>query len=97
MLVWLVRREPEASVNRVLPDPVRWTWWLALPLVLVIAWAWGLSVFGPLDVGFTVAHLGYRVLPPACAVWGAATIVLGIVVQDLRRQSLAERPGSASD
>ncbi|WP_342000392.1 DUF4184 family protein [Microbacterium sp. LWH7-1.2] len=97
MLMWLWRREPAASVDRVLPAPVRWTWWLALPLVLVIAWAWGLSVFGPLDGDFTASHLGYRVLPPACAVWGAATIVLCIVVQDLRRKSLAERPASAPD
>jgi hypothetical protein len=52
----------------------------------VIAWLVGLTAFGPLDGEFTVAHLAYRVLPPACAVWGALTVALCIVVQVLRRR-----------
>jgi hypothetical protein len=81
MLLWLVRRQAEASVARALPGWVRWTWWLSLPTVLVIAWLWGLAVFGPLDDDFTVVHLAYRVLPPACALWGATTVVLCIGTQ----------------
>ena len=81
MLVWLVRRRPEASVARTLPAWVRWTWWLSLPACLLAAWLWGLGAYGPLDDDFTAAHLAYRVLPPACAVWGALTLVLCVVVQ----------------
>ena len=87
MLVWLRRRGVAASVPRVLPDAARWAWWLSLPATLVIAWVWGLGVFGPLDGDFTVAHLGYRVLPPACAVWGLTTLVLCLVVQFVRRRA----------
>ena len=91
MLVWLVRRDTEASVIRVLPSWVRVAWWVSLPVVLLIAWGWGLTVFGPLDAEFTVAHLAYRVLPPACALWGALTIVLCVVIQLLRRRSATAR------
>ncbi|WP_203582148.1 DUF4184 family protein [Microbacterium hibisci] len=90
MVAWLARRRGAASVIRVLPDAVRWVWWLSLPLVLVAAWGWGLAVSGGLDDEFTAAHLGYRVLPPACAIWGAVTVALCIVVQ-LRR---ARRSGN---
>ncbi|WP_194408856.1 DUF4184 family protein [Microbacterium cremeum] len=87
MLVWLVRRRPEASVARALPAAVRWTWWISLPACLLVAWLWGLGAYGALDDGFTVAHLAYRVLPPACAVWGAATLVLCVVVQSTRTRA----------
>lgn len=89
-LVWLVRRRPEASVARAVPDGVRWACWVSLPACLVIAWLWGLGACGPLDDDFTVAHLAYRVLPPACALWGAATLVLCIAVQ-----TIAVRAGSS--
>lgn len=91
MLRWLVRRPSEASVSRVLSNRVRWVWWLSLPVVLVAAWVWGLGVFGPLDDEFTVAHLAYRVLPPACAVWAALTLVLCVVVQVARRRASVVR------
>ncbi|WP_127820055.1 DUF4184 family protein [Microbacterium sp. CPCC 204701] len=81
LLVWLIRRRPEASFARAVPAWVRWTWWLSLPACLLMAWLWGLGAHGPLDEDFTVAHLAYRVLPPACAVWGAATAGLCVVVQ----------------
>ena len=84
ILVWLARREVAASVSRVLLPWIRWSWWVSLPVVLAGAWLWGLAVFGPLDAEFTVAHLGYRVLPTACAVWGALTLVLCVVVQVTR-------------
>lgn len=83
MLVWLLRRVPEAAPRRVLAAWVRWAWWLSLPGCLAVAWFWGLVVQGPPDDDFTAAHLAYRVLPPACAVWGAATVVLCIAVQAL--------------
>jgi len=84
LLVWLARRPASASILRILPDGVRWCWWLSLPVVLVIAWCWGYAVFGPFDAAFTPAHLGYRVLPPACAVWGVATLALCVGIQALR-------------
>ncbi|UUT36748.1 hypothetical protein [Microbacterium elymi] len=63
-----------------------WAWLLALPVVLVVAWVAGLVVLGPLTAQFTVQHLAYRVLPPACAVWAALTILLAIAVPALRRR-----------
>jgi hypothetical protein len=80
---WLRGRRVEASVPCLLPSWARWTWWLSLPVILIVAWVIGLAVYGPLDGAFTFQHLGYRVLPPACAVWGLATAVLAVVVQVL--------------
>ena len=54
----------------------------------------GLAVYGPLDEEFTVAHLAYRVLPPACALWGVVTLVLCVAVQlrpSLRRVATRRR------
>jgi len=84
MLVWLSRRRVTASIAPILPTWLRWCWWLSLPIVLVVTWCWGFVVFGPFDAAFTPSHLGYRVLPPACAVWGAATVALCLAVQALR-------------
>lgn len=97
-IVWLARREVAAeTVRRVVPDAVRRVWWLSLPLVLVAAWTGGLLALGPLDAEFTVAHLAYRVLPPACAVWGAATLALCVAVQIMaRRRVAAERAQEAA-
>ncbi|KAA9149757.1 DUF4184 family protein [Microbacterium lushaniae] len=88
-LGWLSRRRP-APVDRVLPAALRMAWWVSLPVVLISAWLVGLAVLGPLDADFTAAHLAYRVLPPACAVWGLATAALcaGILV---RRRAGAPR------
>ena len=84
-----------ASVPCLLPSWVRWSWWLSLPAILVAAWMIGLAAYGPLDADFTVAHLAYRVLPPACALWGVITLALCIAVQLLRARirqaSAAER------
>ncbi|MFE7846360.1 DUF4184 family protein [Microbacterium sp. NPDC057407] len=84
MMVWLSRRDATGQVARVLPHGVRWAWWASLPVVLLVAWAGGLAVLGPIDSDFTVAHLAYRVLPPACAAWGLATAVLCAAVQRRR-------------
>jgi hypothetical protein len=81
---WLSKRNAAASIARALPSWVRWAWWLSLPAALVIGWVYGLAVYGPLDDEFTFRHLAYRVLPPACAAWGAVTLVLCIVVQAMR-------------
>ncbi|MFJ4046620.1 DUF4184 family protein [Microbacterium sp. NPDC089987] len=86
-LIWL-RRRPVERLPRMLPAWARWIWMLSLPAILIAAWVVGLLAFGPLDASFTVQHLAYRVLPPACGLWGAATLVLslGIVVASARRR-----------
>lgn len=86
--LWL-RRRVAVPVVRVTPPAVRVVWWLSLPAVLAIAWVAGLAVFGGLTPTFTVAHLAYRVLPPACAMWGAMTLVLCLVVVARRRPTPA--------
>lgn len=84
-IVWLRRADASnGPVARVLPSWVRWAWWLSLPAALLVAWVAGLAAFGPLDAGFTVAHLAYRVLPPACAGWGVLTLALALIIQTLR-------------
>ena len=88
MLAWLVRRIPVTAVPRLLPSWVRIAWWVSLPTVLVVAWVWGLGMSGPLDEEFTAAHLAYRVLPPACALWGALTVALCVAVQAVRRRAV---------
>nr|WP_274637612.1 DUF4184 family protein [Microbacterium bovistercoris] len=90
LAVWallLLRRARSVPVARVLPGWMPWAWLLALPVALVVAWVAGLIVLGPLTAQFTVQHLAYRVLPPACAVWAALTILLAIAVPILRRRS----------
>jgi len=82
--LWLRRRDASASVAGLLPGWVRWGWWLSLPAILGVAWVAGLLVFGPLSEDWTVAHLAYRVLPRACALWGLLTVVLAIAVQILQ-------------
>lgn len=84
-VVWLRRRTP-AAVETGLAPVVRRLWWVSLPVVLVAAWVIGLLVYGPLTPTWTAAHLAYRVLPPACALWGAATLVLCIAIVANRRR-----------
>lgn len=86
MLVWLMRRHDLTPVTRVLPGWARAAWWLSLPAILTLTWLLGLAQLGPLGPDFTVAHLAYRVLPPACAVWGALTLVVCTAVQALARR-----------
>lgn len=83
-LLWIRARSPHAIVVRRLPGFARVSWWVSLPVVLVAAWVLGLMAWGPLDAEFTVQHLAYRVLPPACAIWGLGTLVLCLVIS-LRR------------
>lgn len=83
---WLARSLP-AAVDRALPTWVRVGWWLALPVALATGLAIGLAWRGPLTDEWTVNHLGYLVLPPACAVWGVLTLVLALVVQRIRAKA----------
>ncbi len=78
-LRWLWLRHPHPVV-RSLPTAVPIAWWASLPVVLMVAWGWGLAELGPFTAAFTPAHLGYRVLPPACAAWGTLTVVLCIAI-----------------
>lgn len=80
MLLWLRRRMPRAAVERLLPGWVRISWWVSLPAVLVIAWVSGMVAFGPFTDEFTMQHLAYRVLPPACAIWGVFTAALCVLI-----------------
>lgn len=84
-LLWLRRSEPRLTFSPRVPRGVRVGWWLSLPLMLIAAWVVGLAIFGPLSEDFTVQHLAYRVLPPACALWGVGTLVLCIAVTVPRR------------
>lgn len=86
---WLARRAPGASAHRVLAPWVRSAWWLSLPAALLIAWVWGLAAYGPTTQSWTVQHLAYRVLPPACAAWGALTVLLCALVVIRRRRTRA--------
>jgi len=100
-VIWLRRSAPGRPVTRVLPSAVRWAWWLSLPLVLVSAWGVGLAVHGPLTPSWTVAHLAYRVLPPACAVWGVLTLVLCVILRVMQgrraRSTGRDTPGTTPD
>lgn len=80
-LLRVTRATPQTPVRRSLPSWVRIAWWISLPATLVIAWVVGLLVHGPLDAEFTVAHLAYLVLPPACAIWAVLTFALCVVLQ----------------
>ena len=81
LAVWAGVRLARSSVHptrRRLPGWIRWSWWLSLPLLLGGALVWGLVTIGPLTDEWTPAHLGYFVLPPACAAWGLLTVVLAL-------------------
>ena len=86
---WISRRTPAASVVRVLPGAARRAWWASLPVILAAAWGFGLLAYGPLTATWTAQHLAYRVLPPACAVWGVVTIALCVAV--IARRSRVRR------
>ncbi len=78
--LWVRRRHPDVTFARLLPGFARAALWLALPACLVVAWGWGVLVYGPLRPAFTIQHLAYQVLPVACAVWGALALALCVFV-----------------
>ncbi|MDQ1129030.1 DUF4184 family protein [Microbacterium sp. SORGH_AS_0888] len=82
-ILWL-RRAPARRVARIVPDAVRLLWWASLPAALLAAAIGGYVALGPFSPEFTPAHLGYAVLPPACAAWGVVTVVLCLLVQRAR-------------
>lgn len=79
-LLWLRRSAPRLDYSSQVSRVVRVGWWISLPFVLVAAWILGVVLFGPFTEQFTVQHLAYRVLPPACALWGVATLALCIAL-----------------
>lgn len=89
-LLWLRRRPRVPHVSRT-PRWVGVVWIAALPVFLITAWVIGLAVYGPLTAEFTIAHLAYRVLLPACAMWAAGTLVLCAVVVGGRSRGVAAR------
>ncbi|MDY0830650.1 DUF4184 family protein [Microbacterium sp. BG28] len=89
-LLWL-RRRPRVPYAPRTPRWVGAVWVTALPAVLIAAWGIGLAVYGPLTSEFAVAHLAYRVLPQACAVWAVGTLVLCAVVVRRRSRGIATR------
>lgn len=93
-LTWLTRRAPQPLPKRQLPGAVRVAWWISLPLILLAAWVLGYQMMGPFTAEFTAQHLAYRVLPPACALWAALTLVLCIVLA-VRRPAHAPLEGGA--
>lgn len=72
----LRRTRPRPSLRQRLPFAARVAWWASLPVILAGASVIGFVMFGPFTDTFTVQHLAYRVLPPACAAWGVVTLVL---------------------
>lgn len=85
VLLWLRRRPAAAVPVRRLPGRVRIGWWISLPVILLVAWVAGFAALGPFTPDFTVQHLAYRVLPPACAVWGVLTLGLCAIIGAARR------------
>ncbi|MCS3443519.1 DUF4184 family protein [Microbacterium phyllosphaerae] len=87
--IWAALRlrhaEPRIAVARVIPAGVRIAWWLSLPAVLVTATVIGYLAYGPFTEEFTYQHLAYLMLPPACALWGALTLVLCLALPLFRR------------
>ncbi|MFJ4225449.1 DUF4184 family protein [Microbacterium sp. NPDC089695] len=84
-LLRLRRAVPRADVTRAVPAGVRLAWWISLPVILVTACVIGYVAYGPFTAEFTVQHLAYRMLPPACALWGALTLVLCLAIPLFRR------------
>lgn len=91
-LVWFVRRRAATGTAPCAPRALQITWWLSLPVFLLSAWIWGLAAFGPLTASFTVRHLAYRVLPPACAVWGVFTLAVCLIAPSLARRAMRSIP-----
>ncbi|WP_309104835.1 DUF4184 family protein [Microbacterium sp.] len=81
---WLGGRAAGEPLTRTLPSWARIAWWASLPVVLVGALVLGLALHGPVDAEFTVQHLAYRMLPPACAIWGALTLLLAAALPLMR-------------
>lgn len=87
--VWALLRLRRATPHereRAVPDGIRVAWWISLPVFLAVAAIIGFVLYGPFTAEFTVQHLGYRMLPPACAIWGVLTLGLCMAVPVFRRR-----------
>ncbi len=73
--VWLRARTPVA-ISRALPRWVVVAWWVALPLLLTVAWTLGMIARGAFTATRTPLHLAHLVLPSAVALWGLLTVVI---------------------
>lgn len=84
--LWMRRRTP----GQVHPAPlaIRLSWWLSLPVMLVVAVVLGFVAYGPLTEEFTVQHLAYRTLPLACGVWGVLTLAVILVMRAVRTRRM---------
>jgi hypothetical protein len=95
-LLWL-RRQAPVVVRRSAPDMVRVLWWVSLPVFLGVAWVIGLLVYGPIGGAWRIEHNAYRVLPPACAVWGVLTAALSVGIQIVRARTRAHEVPADSE
>lgn len=84
-LLRLRRAEPRDHVVQTVPAGVRLAWVISLPVILATAGVMGFVAYGPFTAEFTVQHLAYRMLPPACALWGALTLLLCLAMPLFRR------------
>lgn len=82
--LWL-RRQQVLAPQRLFPTWVRCAWWMSLPITLLVAGIGGYLIRGPFTQEWTVPHLAYLVLPPACGIWGAGTVVLAIAITATRQ------------
>lgn len=85
-LLWLRRSEPRQAEEYVLPAWVRVSWWISLPVILVVSWVIGFIMFGPFTESFTIQHLAYRILPPACGIWAMLTLALCVILTTVGRR-----------
>lgn len=79
VLLRLRRSESRDAGARAMPAWVRVSWWISLPVILLVAWLIGYLAYGPFTAEFTLQHLAYRVLPAACGIWAMLTLVLCVV------------------
>ncbi|MGF3056008.1 DUF4184 family protein [Microbacterium sp. YY-01] len=80
---WLRRRPQQPTVWT--PSTLRI---MVLPAVLAIllvsAFSLGIAIYGPLRTDFGVEHVAYRMLPPACALWGCVVVVVCVWLSSRR-------------
>jgi hypothetical protein len=87
---WLVRHPARPPRTAAVPAGVRLAWWVSLPVFLVAGLVVGIARFGAPDDSHAVTSLAYRALTPTCALWGAATLVLCVVLLARPRREPAE-------
>lgn len=81
---WWARRGSEPT-PRVLPDVIRFAWWVSLPLGLVAAAVIAVAVTASSGDAISPTALVYAVLTRVAAVWALVTVLLALAVQLRRR------------